>query len=526
MTKASNGRSSASKLRLGIDVGGTNTDAVLMDGDNVVGAVKRATSEDIAQGVIDAVTALLDETSSSPSEVSRVMIGTTQFVNAFLQRRNLARTAVLRAALPKTDGVPPKVCWPEDLLAKIGHNVHMVEGGAFYTGKDYRTLDTDAVARIAAQLVEDGVESLAISSVFAPIRPDLEEAIADIVADIAPGIAITKSADLGGVGLVDRENAAIINASLVPFAHQVVASMQGAFRDMGFAVSPLYSQNDGTLITGERAEAFPILTCAAGPTNSIRGAGFLTGSQDAVVVDIGGTTTDIGFLTKGFPRETSSANYIGGVRTNFRMPDILSIALGGGSHVKTDGDNISIGPESVGFRLTEEAMIFGGTATTATDIAVGSGLASLGDVTKVQSLPDDLLKQAVGMMQHMVEDAIDQMRSSAKPIDVILVGGGSILIGNDLRGAARLLRPEHAGVANAVGAAIAQVSGRIDKLYDYGEAGREAALERAKSDAIANAVSAGATENTVEIVDIEELPMTHMQSSAVQVRVNAVGELS
>ena len=513
------------RLRLGIDVGGTNTDAVLMEGARVVGAVKRGTSNDIAQGVIEAVSALLAETKINPSQVARVMIGTTQFVNAFLQRRNLAITAALRISLPKSDGVPPMVCWPDDLIEKTGHHTFMTGGGAFYSGKDYRSFDEEAVAQAAHQLRDEGVQSLAISSVFAPIRPDLEERAEAIVASIAPDIAVTKSADLGGIGLVDRENAAIINASLVPFARGVVASMQGALASMGFGIKPLYSQNDGTLISGERVQAYPILTCAAGPTNSIRGAGFLTGAQDAIVLDIGGTTTDIGFLSKGFPRETSSANFIGGVRTNFRMPDVLSIAMGGGSRVTGEIGSLAIGPESVGLHLATQALVFGGSTTTATDVAVASGMVRLGDPSLVRSLRADTVQSAIQLMREKVEIAIEQMRSSAKPVDVILVGGGPILIGDELRGAARLLRPEHAGVANAVGAAIAQVSGRIDKLYDYEKGGREDALDRAKKDAIAKAVSAGAVEETVEIIDIEELPMTHMQTSAVQVRVNAVGEL-
>src|SRR5690606_40239078 len=130
------------------------------------------------------------------------------------------------------------------------------------------------------------------------------------------------------------------------------------------------SQNNGTLITTETASAFPILTCSAGPTNSIRGAAFLTGLDEAVVADIGGTTTDIGFLLRGFPRETTAANYIGGVRTNFRMPDVLSIGVGGGSLVDLpDGGGCKVGPRSVGFRLAQEGLIFGGDTLTASDIA-------------------------------------------------------------------------------------------------------------------------------------------------------------
>ena len=89
------------------------------------------------------------------------------------------------------------------------------------------------------------------------------------------------------------------------------------------------SQNDGTLMTMEHARRYPILTIACGPTNSIRGASYLSRRDDAIVIDVGGTTTDLGVLSHGFPRESGVAVTIGGVRTNFRMPDLVSVGLGG-----------------------------------------------------------------------------------------------------------------------------------------------------------------------------------------------------
>ena len=89
-----------------------------------------------------------------------------------------------------------------------------------------------------------------------------------------------------------------------------------------------FAQNDGTLMALEHAVRFPVLTIGSGPANSLRGAAYLTGRNDGIVVDVGGTSTDIGVLVSGFPRESSQAVEIGGVRTNFRMPDIVSIAVG------------------------------------------------------------------------------------------------------------------------------------------------------------------------------------------------------
>jgi N-methylhydantoinase A/oxoprolinase/acetone carboxylase beta subunit len=114
--------------------------------------------------------------------------------------------------------------------------------------------------------------------------------------------------------------------------------------------------------------------------------------ENTIVVDVGGTSTDVGILVNGFPRESSIAVEIGGVRTNFRMPDIVSIALGGGTRVHQNGD-LRVGPDSVGFRLPEEGLVFGGQTLTLTDVAVASGRAEIGKAGNVSSLEGDLVDQ-------------------------------------------------------------------------------------------------------------------------------------
>ena len=149
-----------------------------------------------------------------------------------------------------------------------------------------------------------------------------------------PDAQVTLSSDIGRIGLLERENAAILNACL----RATGARDRGRLPPQPSAelgiTAPLYlTQNDGTLMSADYAEQYPVLTFASGPTNSMRGAAFLSGLKDAMVVDVGGTTSDVGALTHGFPREASVAVDIGGVRTNFRMPDVYSFGLGGGSLV-------------------------------------------------------------------------------------------------------------------------------------------------------------------------------------------------
>jgi N-methylhydantoinase A/oxoprolinase/acetone carboxylase beta subunit len=257
----------------------------------------------------------------------------------------------------------------------------------------------------------------------------------------------------------------------------------------------------------------------------MRGAAFLSGLDHAIVVDIGGTTADVGVLANRFPRESSVAVDIGGVRTNFRMPDILSIGLGGGSYVRPAAGKVSIGPDSVGYALTSKGLVFGGDVLTTTDIAVACRGLDIGDRSRVEGLDKSVIDAAVSEIHRMTEEAIDRMKTAAGDAEVVLVGGGGILISRDLKGVSKLHVPQHASVANAIGAAMAQVGGETDRIFSYEKSGRDAAIQQAKAEAIEKATKAGAIPSTVSIVDVEELPMAYMPGGAVRVRVKAVGDL-
>jgi N-methylhydantoinase A/oxoprolinase/acetone carboxylase beta subunit len=292
---------------------------------------------------------------------------------------------------------------------------------------------------------------------------------------------------------------------------------------MGIA-APLYlTQNDGTLMSADFAEQYPVLTFASGPTNSMRGAAFLSGLKDAMVVDVGGTTSDVGALTHGFPREASVAVEIGGVRTNFRMPDVYSFGLGGGTIVH---DNpLTIGPQSVGYRITEQALVFGGDTLTTTDLAVAAGVAEIGDPALVAHLDRGLVQRAMERIQEMSETALDRMKTSAEPVPVIVVGGGSVLIHRKLAGTSAMIKPQHFEAANAVGAAIAQISGEVDRVYALSGMSRDQALAHAKQEAADKAIEAGAEPASVQIVDVEDVPLAYLPGNATRVRVKAVGDL-
>ena len=516
---------SGAPIILGVDVGGTNTDAVLMQGREVIASVKRATTFDVGEGMFAAVEAVLQAAGLPPQSIASTMIGTTQFINAFVQRRGLARVAAVRVSAPMGDGVPPFAAWPQDLIDVVGEQGYFVQGGAFFDGRIYAQLDPTELERVAEDIRRKGIRSIAVSACFAPVRPEIERDAAQMIRAAYPDADITLSSEVGGLGLVDRENAAIMNASLRPMARDVIAALVGSLQRAGASSPVHFSQNDGTLVSAEYASRFPVVTCSAGPTNSLRGAAYLTGLEDALVLDIGGTTTDLGFLVRGFPRTSLLPRNIGGVRTNFHMPDILSIAVGGGTLVRETPAGLTLGPGSVGFELPKRALVFGGSELTATDIAVSAGQAHIGDPLKVRDLRPTLVDGALDLIHSRIEDAIDQMKTNNKPVPLILVGGGGILLGRPLRGTLETHRPKFAEVANAVGAAIAMTSGKVDRLFDY-SCGRDAALTQAKNEAIKAAEDAGADPATIKVVEVQELPMAHMRTNLVRVRVRAVGELT
>ena len=256
----------------------------------------------------------------------------------------------------------------------------------------------------------------------------------------------------------------------------------------------------------------------------MRGAAWLSGVSDGIVVDVGGTSTDVGALVRGFPREAAVAVQLAGVRTNFRMPDMVSIPLGGGTVVEREP--LRIGPESVGYRLTEEALVFGGDTLTSTDIAVSDGRADVGDYRFVERLEPSLVADVMAEIQVRVETAIDRVKLSSEDVPVVLVGGGSVLLGDSLSGASIVLRPEHAGVANAIGAAIAQVGGQVERVYSLESVGRQQAIADCSAAAVGRAEAAGADPASIEVVEIDEVPLTYVPSNATLVRVKAVGNLA
>ncbi len=508
-------------IRVGVDVGGTNTDAVVMKGQKFLGGAKRPTTEDILTGVENAIQAALGEAKTSSDSVDVLIIGTTHFVNALVQRTKLAQTGLIRMCLPSGSSILPFSDWPESLVNGMKGSCKLVKGGYEMDGNEISPLDKDELIDAAKELSDLGCNQIAISSVFATVRGDMEDEALELISKAMPELSITLSKSIGGMGLLERENAAIINASLKPLAGEVVDSFKLLQKSLKLSCPMFFTRNDGTLIEAAEVIELPVLTFACGPTNSMRGAAFLSGLQDALVVDVGGTTTDVGEVQDGFPRLAGTSVMVADVRTNFAMPDVISIGLGGGSIV-SDNDPMSIGPISVGHELPQKAKVFGGDTLTATDLAVAAGRCQVGDTAPPSIVSIDKL---VEILDKMVSDQVARARTSNKAIPVIAVGGGSVMMPSEVDGL-EVISPKHNDLANAVGAAIAQVSGQVSRVVLLNDdIDRDSAIKEVTEEATKIAVKRHADPKSISVLTVSDMPLSYLPGNNLLINVTVVGDL-
>ena len=514
-------------IRVGIDVGGTNTDAVVIDASGeVLAAVKVATTPEPIDGIRAALDGVL--VGLEHSQISKAMLGTTHSANAIIQRRGLDRVAVLRLAAPSSLGIPPGAAWPDDIRSGVIGTTAIIEGGHEYNGKEIASLDTEAVKLLAAEAIRAECRSIAVAGAFSPATTEHEIRAREVLqAELGADFPVSLSYEIGSLGLLERENATILNAALLSVATGVVNGFEGALAQRHLDVDAYLTQNDGTLMMAAEAGQYPVLTLGSGPTNSMRGACALAGTDDAIVIDVGGTSADVGILVGGFPRQSSAAVEVGGVRTNFRMPDLISMGLGGGTVVRNAGADLRIGPDSVGYAVATDAICVGGDVLTLSDISLAAGrMTGFGDPARVRTLGTDLVSAALGWVDEQILVVSDRMKSTRAALPLLAVGGGAHLVPDAIPGVSEVIRPKHQSVANAYGAGIAEASGSVDRVYSYDASSREECLDDARELATDAAVRAGADPDRVRITTVTEVPMTYVPGGGCRVMVKAAGPLA
>ncbi|RTE84476.1 hypothetical protein BHE90_000983 [Fusarium euwallaceae] len=549
--------------RIGVDVGGTNTDAVLVSLDpvSILASHKAPTTADITTGITNAVRTVIDASGVSLSSIGCVVIGTTHFVNAVVQRSaTLQRVSVVRLCGGPNEGfgreLPPFIDFSTDLRSKIEAPSYFCHGGYQISGEEISPLDEAEIERVAELLIEAGDTNIVISGMYSPMDHTQESRAAEILmkrmTELKGGKLkprVTMSHQVSQLGFLARENAAILNATLRPLAEQTIRGFQTAIRDI-FKNEPcvLYlTQNDGSVLKAADAIELPIRTFNSGPTNSIRGGEFLwraamesegngkANREDAlVVVDIGGTTSDSGLLlANGLPMMSSVTSFVGGVRTNFALPAVESIGLGGGSIVRDLGNGeLTVGPDSVALELLTKAKIFGGEYLTSSDIAVASNpdnnpfKAVGGDINRLSDIPKEVLDKAQVTMRQSLEQLIDRTKIQKGAVDVLIVGGGALIVDTKQEwNGVRAIRTVKGGeVANAVGAAISRVSAVVDTVVDTTNQTVKQAQEKVRALAIEKTMSQGAKKETVDVAEFTILPIQYADGKA-RIIARAIGEL-
>lgn len=465
---------------------------------------------------------MFESASVDPGCVASVTIGTTHFVNAVITRdsNRLSPVAVLRLSGPFSKHAPPCVDWPVSLRKIILAHYALVKGGLEIDGNLISDIKEQEIVEQCKIIKEKGIKSIVVNGVFSPIDTieKQEERAAEIIKrEFGDQVDVVLSKTVANLGFLERENAAILNASILSFARTTIASFQSPIKKLGLNCPVFITQNDGTILSGEAASRLPIRTFSSGPTNSMRGAAFLVGKQENneafMVVDVGGTTTDVGLLlANGFPRQQAAYSELSGVRMNFSYPDVKSIGLGGGSLVRRIGDRLLVGPESVGYKLPEKALVFGGDVPTATDFTVaGSSEVSIGEPDNVRGkLKEVDIADFKAETKAMLERIVDTMKTSPEDLPVLLVGGGAVVAPDSLKGASRVIKPKWSGVANAIGAAMARVSAVVDTVKSTEKQTEKGLLAEISEDAKTRAIDAGALAESIEIVEVETLPLQYV----------------
>lgn len=505
---------------IGIDIGGTNTDIVLVNEiDEIVKSFKTATTSPLEIGVQTGLEMLFQDPELDKASILGIFVGTTHATNAIVEQKNLYQVGLIRIAGHNPKSLRPGFGWSEQLLANMFAGYETISGGFECDLKQISPFSKAEAKDAVLKLLDKGMESLAVIGVFSPISKEhellLKEAAKEVTSEDFP---ISLSHEIGGIGFIERENATILNAALKKTMKQGFQSLEKIKNAFGLTCPLFITQNDGSLIGLNEAIANPLLTISSGPTNSFIGASKLAGVSDAIIVDVGGTTTDIGMIQNGFPRRSMHNASIGGISLNFRMPDVLSIGIGGGSLITSSNGKFKVGPESCGKDLMTKSLSFGGQLLTLTDVACATGLFDL-----PQKYAIDVAglnpKSVMSEIYEKIQQSILLMKGKETNLPIIYVGGGAKIASQSTGEPLK-----NYSVANAYGAALAEFSGTVDTTLSLKD--RESTLDQIKIQAMDLAIRKGAEPNKVRIVDMRVIPYHYMPNQLARVIVTASGKRS
>ena len=325
-------------LGLGIDTGGTFTDAAIVDMDSmqVLATAKSPTTySDLSIGMLGAVDGVLSTGVFSVDEIKLVGLSTTLATNSILTGKGGS------VGLICIGWVPNPRC---DLGAEM---VHAVVGGHAVNGRERAPLNMFQMENAISSMLGK-VDAIVVSSIFSVHNPEHEEIARKMILERSDRLVVAGHDLTSELGVNERTVTAVLNAKLIPIIGEFLTGVEDSLRKRNISGQIMVFKGDGSMMNIAVARERPVETILSGPAASLMGGRLLSGLDNCIVLDIGGTSTDIAYLDQGFPRITKEGATVGNWRTRVRAIDIWTSGLGGDSDVQMDGHGrIEIGPDRV-----------------------------------------------------------------------------------------------------------------------------------------------------------------------------------
>jgi N-methylhydantoinase A/oxoprolinase/acetone carboxylase beta subunit len=322
---------------LGVDTGGTFTDAVIVDlDDNTVVAKRKSptTHHDLSIGLGNSVRAVFESCDIKPEDISLVGISTTLATNSILEGHGGEVGLIL-------------IGWnPLDPVHFGEKNKVFVKGGYDSKGQPLAPMSKAEVTE-AIKKVSEGVDAIAISGLFSIANSSQEKKVKELAIQLT-GLPVIAGHELSAAMGIDlRAETAVLNGKLISIVSKFFDDVERTFKDVGVKAPIMVYKGDGSVMTIDNARIYPIETILSGPAASSMGGMMLSGYEDCLMVDIGGTSTDIAIMEGGFPQIQFEGASVGKWRTRVKAVDMSTVALGGDSKVTLDGPRFILGPDRV-----------------------------------------------------------------------------------------------------------------------------------------------------------------------------------
>ena len=430
--------------RLGVDVGGTFTDLLLLNEES--GLFWRdktpSTPADSSIGVMNGVEAICAKAGVKPSDVTVFLHGTTVATNAVLEGKGAAVGLVTtegyrqvmqiaRSLVP--GGLAAWIIWPKpEPLAKLENTVE-VKGRIDAAGKEVRPLDEADVREQLLKLKVRGVEALTVALMNGYLNGAHETAVAKIAAEVLPGVPVSLSHEvLPEMQEYERTLTTVANASVRPVVARYVRNLREKLRGLNMQGRIALLRSDGGLMSSEKSEDHPVSLLMSGPAGGVAGALWVaktSGLKNILTLDVGGTSTDVALIENGEPRRVRTTD-VGHLTVRASSLDVKTVGAGGGSIAKVPEltKALRVGPESAGASPGPAAYGKGGVLPTVTDANVVLGY-----------LPENLLGGAFKLDREAAKTAV-QTIADALGIDLYQAARGIIdIVNENMFGALRMI---------------------------------------------------------------------------------------